>query len=408
MAPHTPPTLGPPRRGRGGPRYAMRILLVTPALPHRPSASDATRVFASQLIDHLSARHAFGVVAATGPADTAACAWLAGHAAPVELVPTRHWHRARSSRPAAGLRALAAALGRAVAAFQPDVVHLETAVFAPLARVARAPCVLACHDAPRADDAVPARGWQRLRARLARRREHDWARAWLDAASGCVVESEHDRRAMAAYLPFERVDVVCSGIDAERYAYRRIGNPGRLVFTGDLGRPDDLAAARRLATSILPAIRRQNPRADLVIASTGAAGPARDLGRLDGVRVEGWLADVRPTVWNAAVYVSPVASSVGRTRRLLEALALGTPVVASPASLSRLDAVVPGHHVLSADSDAEVAEAVSLLMREPVIANTIARNARDLVERSLTWRAVTQRYEHVYRRIAEVRLERAA
>jgi glycosyltransferase involved in cell wall biosynthesis len=388
----------------------MRILFVSPALPHRPSASDATRAFASQLIDHLSARHAFGVVAATGPGDTAiARAWLAGRAAPVELVPARRWRRALSGHPGAGLRQLAAALRRATATFQPDVIHLASAMFAPLARVAGAPCVLACHDAPVADDAaLPARGWRRLRARLGRRRERDWARAWFGAASGCVVESDHDRRAIAAHLPVERIDVVCAGIDAERYAFRRIGNPGRLVFTGDLGRPGDLAAARRLATSILPAIRRRNPRADLVIASTGTAEPARDLGRLDGVRVEGRLADVRPMVWGAAVYVSPVASSAGRTSRLLEALALGTPVVASAASLSRLDAVVPGHHVLTADSDADVAHAVSLLMREPVMPNTIARNARDLVERSLTWRAVTQRYEHVYRRIAASRLEQAA
>jgi glycosyltransferase involved in cell wall biosynthesis len=112
-------------------------------------------------------------------------------------------------------------------------------------------------------------------------------------------------------------------------------------------------------------------------------------------------------VWGAAVYVSPL-TGVGRTTGLLEALALGTPVVGSPASLSRLDAVVAGHHVLSADSDADFVDAVCLLMREPVVANTIARNARELVERSLTWRAVTQRYDDVYRRIVQPRMEQAA
>jgi glycosyltransferase involved in cell wall biosynthesis len=369
-------------------------------------------VFASHLVDHLSARHTFGVVAATGPADTAmARAWLAGRAAPVEIVPAGRWCHPLSGRPGAGLRALAGALRRATAAFQPDVVHLDSALLAPLARVAGAPSVLACHDAPAvlAGDATraTARGWRRLRARLVERREGDWARAWFGAVSACVVESEHDRRVTSAYLPFERIDVISAGIDAERYAYRRIGEPGRLVFTGDLGRPGDVEAARRLATSILPAIRRRSPRTDLVIASTGTAEPARDLGRLDGVRVDGRLADLRPTVWGAATYISPL-TGVGRTTRLLEALALGTPVVGSPASLSRLDAVVPGHHALSADSDTDVADAVSLLMREPVVANTIARNARELVERSLTWRAVTQRYEDVYRRVAQARTEQAA
>jgi glycosyltransferase involved in cell wall biosynthesis len=103
-----------------------------------------------------------------------------------------------------------------------------------------------------------------------------------------------------------------------------------------------------------------------------------------------------------------VGAGSGRAARILESLALGTPVVASPASLSRLDDVVPGHHVLTADSDADVADAISLLLREPVVANTIARNARALVERSLAWRAVIPRYEDVYRRVGESAMVEAA
>jgi glycosyltransferase involved in cell wall biosynthesis len=388
----------------------MRILFVSPALPHRPS-HDAARLVVAQLIDHLSARHTIGVVAASGPADTAAArAWLAARAAPVELVAARRWRRPLSGRPDHGLRTLAAAVRRASLAFEPDVVHLQSAVLAPLARVATAPCVLACHEslpAP-ARDAARAPAWQRLRARLAERRERDWARAWFDGVSACVVDCEHDRRATSAYLPDDRLEVITAGIEADRYPYRRIGDPVRLVFTGDLGVPGDLEAARRLALAILPAVRRRMPRTELLVASTGTAEPARELGRLEGVRVEGRLADLRPTVWGAAVYVSAAASGAGRNARLLEALALGTPVVATTASLSRLDAVVPGHHVLTADGDGELVDAISLLMREPVVANTIARNARELVERSLTWRSVAQRYEGVYRRVGTLAMERAA
>jgi len=386
----------------------MRILIVSPALPHRPS-HDAARLVVSQLIDHLSARHTIGVVAASGPADTAAArAWLAARAAPVELVAVDRWRRPLSGRPDHGLRTLAAAVRRASLAFEPDVVHLQSAVLAPLARVATAPCVLACHESPPARGPARAPGWQRLRARLAERRDRDWARAWFDGVSACVVDSQHDRRATSAYLPDDRLDVIAPGIDADRYPYRRIGAPARLVFTGDLGVPGDLEAARRLALAILPAVRRRMPRTELLVASTGTADPARELGRLEGVRVEGRLADLRPTVWGAAVYVSAAGTGAGRTARLLEALALGTPIVATAASLSRLDAVVPGHHVLTADGDGELVDAISLLMREPVVANTIARNARELVEQSLTWRAVAERYDDVYHRVGKLTTALAA
>lgn len=106
--------------------------------------------------------------------------------------------------------------------------------------------------------------------------------------------------------------------------------------------------------------------------------------------------------------VGVIAATFGRTARVLEALALGTPVVATSASLSGLDDVLPGHHVLTAQTDAEFADAVALLLREPVVANTIARNARDLVERRFTWRTVVQRYEALYARLAPARVERAA
>jgi glycosyltransferase involved in cell wall biosynthesis len=390
----------------------MRILLVCPAVPQPPSHG-ASRLVASQLIDHLRDRHAFALVAAAGPGDSAtAHSWLAVAAAPVAIVPAHRMRHPLSGRPAEGLRALATALRRATAAFRPDVVHLESALLAPLARVAGVPCVLGCPESP----AAAARGagrylaptWQRLRARLDERRETGWAREWFGGVTACVVDCEDDRRISSARVPLEQIEVIPGGIDAERYAYRRIGHAGRLVFSGDVSKPGDLHAARRLATSILPLVRRRIPRAELLIAATGDAEAAHDLGRLEGVRVESRLADLRPSLWGAGVYVSPLVTGAGRAPRLLEAFALGTPVVASAASVSRLDDVVPGQHALGAEDDADFADAVGLLMREPVTATTLAGNARALVERCRTWRTIAQRYDDVYQRLGQQSIGRAA
>jgi len=118
------------------------------------------------------------------------------------------------------------------------------------------------------------------------------------------------------------------------------------------------------------------------------------------VRVSGSLGDLRASVWGAAVYVSPLDAGFGRTARLLEPMALGTPVVASPPTLSGLPGVVAGQHVLSAESDEEFASAIRRLLREPLLANTLARTARQLVERRFTWRTVAERYETLYARLA--------
>ena len=353
----------------------MRILLVAPALAR-------AHVVACQLIEHLSERHTFAVVAAAGAADAGARARLTAGATVADIVPSRE-RRVGAGGP--DLRTLADRVRRASIAFRPDVVHLESAWLAPLAGIGGAACVLGCHEASAAT-----------------------ACEGLDRVSTCVVDSEHDRRQLAGLLPLERIEVIGTAIDAERYAYRRIAHGARLVFTGDLGRPDDLDAARRLARSILPAIRRQIPRAELLVATTGSAEAARKLTRCAGVRVEGRLGDLRPSVWGAALYVSPVADGAGRPPRILEALALGTPVVASTASLSRLDEIVSGHHLLTADRDADVAHGVVLLMHEPVVANTLARHARALVEAGRTWATAAEQYDALYRRLVQMPSARAA
>jgi glycosyltransferase involved in cell wall biosynthesis len=385
----------------------MRLLFVTPRLPHLP-CHDAARVAVSHVIDQLARRHIIAVVtAATGGDTPGQHAWLNERAEWVETVSAGRWRRL-SGRPGRSLHVLADAVRRAAEEFAPDVVHVEGSLLAPVASVAHAPVVLACHESAAARARHLRRAgrsvWLRLGARLDERIERAWERRWCARAAACVVDSEDERRALAERVRFERIDVIPAGIDAAQHGYRRSGEPWRLVFTGDLDTPRDVEAARRLATTILPLVRADAPRAELLVAG-GQAAPdeTRALAALPGVRVASSLVDLRPSVWSGAVYVSPLNSGSGRKIRLLEPMALGTPVVASRASLAGLPDVLPGHHALAADRDDEFAEAVLMLLRDPVVANTIARNARDLVERRFTWRTAAQRYEALYARLVAPR-----
>src|SRR5437868_3747807 len=120
------------------------------------------------------------------------------------------------------------------------------------------------------------------------------------------------RAALAGHVALERVEVIPAGIEDAKHAYRRSGEPWRLVFTGDLSAPRDVEAARRLAGAILPRVRRDVPRAELLLAGTdGTADAARALAALPGVRVSGSLGDLRASVWGAAVYVSPLDAGFG-------------------------------------------------------------------------------------------------
>jgi glycosyltransferase involved in cell wall biosynthesis len=82
-------------------------------------------------------------------------------------------------------------------------------------------------------------------------------------------------------------------------------------------------------------------------------------------------------------------------------MAVGTPVVTAPRCLSGLDHVLPGHHLLVAEGDAEMADAAVLVVREPVVAATLSANARQLVERRYTWAAVARSWESLWLRTAD-------
>jgi glycosyltransferase involved in cell wall biosynthesis len=382
----------------------MRIMMVSPLLPYLP-CHEGFRLLPAHLLEHLSCRHAVAVVAPLTAAQTPAQrAWTAGRAASLALVPAGRWRRALTGAPAEGLAALRTAVTGAVERFKPDVLHLEGALMAPLAAVGGVPTVLSCHESPalRARDARRGaqRPWARLRATLDERVERGWEQRWFASVDGCVVRSEADRAAIGEHLSVARVDVIPAGIDPAQYALRQAGLRGRLVFTGDLASSRDAAAARRLALDILPRVRQQWPRADLLIAGAHAAPAVVALAALPGVRVSTGVSDPRPSVWSGAVYVSAPRAGFGSNAPIVEAMALGTPVVAAPCALSGLAEVRAGHHVLTAHSDAEFAEAALALLREPGAAGAMARHARDLVERRYTWRTVAERFEQVYGRMA--------
>jgi glycosyltransferase involved in cell wall biosynthesis len=242
-----------------------------------------------------------------------------------------------------------------------------------------------------------------MQAVLDERLETDWERRWLPAADACIVASEHDRRVLAERVPYEHIDVVPPGVDEQRYTVRRTPEPGRLVFVGRLAGPSHLEAARRLATRVLPRVRRAVPGAELVVAGSGPRGPLRALAALPGVRAAGATTDVRPSLWSATVALIPAEAAPGVDAAMLEAMALGTPVVTSRRCLSGLDHLIPGHHLITADSDAELADAAVLVLREPVVATTLAANARQVVQRAYSWSAVADAWESLWRRAVEPR-----
>jgi glycosyltransferase involved in cell wall biosynthesis len=383
----------------------MRVLMVTRTTPHLPT-HDRARLVPAHLLAHLAGHHEIALVAVQAAGDTPAQrGWAASVATAVTHVPAT---RRRLPLPSARGEALApvrAAALQAIAEWTPDVVHLEGTPLAPLAGALPVPSVVACRESGvrRAREArrlarTP-REW--MRAQIDERLETEWERRWLPAAQACIAGSEDDRRVLAERVPAQRIDVIPVGVDETRYDFRRSAEAARLIFAGNLARPAHREAARRLATRVLPRVRRAVPPAELLVIGGGPEAALRGLAELPGVRVAGATSDLRPSLWSAAATLVPAEAGPAVEAAILEAMALGTPVVAAPRTLGGLDHVLPGYHLLGADTDAELAEAALLVLREPVVASTLATNARQLVERRYTWAALARAYTSLWARAAD-------
>lgn len=178
----------------------------------------------------------------------------------------------------------------------------------------------------------------------------------------------------------------------------------RLVFTGMMGYVPNYDGVLHFLDEAFPRIRAKIPDAELLVV--GKNPPAHLRRRSgDGVKVTGFVQDVRPHVYSAAVYVVPLRMGGGTRLKVLEALSAGIPVVTTPIGCEGID-VVDGEHVLIREEPEAFAEAVLELLSDPELAARLVRNGRRLVEEVYDWRHIGARMDIAFREMLLRRTER--
>jgi sugar transferase (PEP-CTERM/EpsH1 system associated) len=210
-----------------------------------------------------------------------------------------------------------------------------------------------------------------------------------------VITSDSERDALLELDPRLRVDTVPNGVDTEYFAPTGAPKvPRRIIFSGKMSYSPNAQAATWFAGEVFPRIRAKWDDAGFVIAGSNPPQKVRALADTPGIAVTGYLDDLRPVVEAASVAVAPMQSAVGIQNKVLEAMAMGLPVVASPLATRAIGRDTPG--VVEADSADEVADAVDRLFEDPEGAAKIGRKGRELVQTSFSWQAAAEKLEGVY------------
>ncbi|MFN2272851.1 MAG: glycosyltransferase [Anaerolineae bacterium] len=413
----------------------MKILFLTPQLPYPPQKGTALRNWG--LISGLAERHEVAVLSFLDPGQPPDLDYVLTAACRVEVVEpplrsmrTRLREMLLTSKPDMALRLASDAYARRLAdwlAREPfDVVHVEgielapyldviEMIFSPLSsppngggqrggESSRPLIVFDDHNCEYllqkrtflTDARIPARWpgaaysfvqWLRLRryeAQACRR------------ADRVLAVSEADAKALHRLVPGVKVIVVPNGIDTRAYApaLTRV-DTSTLVFTGTMDFRPNVDAVLWFAREVLPKVGAQV--ADVRFLAVGQR-PHRRLDVLRGdpaVTLTGFVDDPRPYIADAAVYVVPLRMGGGTRFKILEALAMGKPVVSTTLGAEGFP-VTHGQELLLADEPAEFAQAVVSLLNAPERCEALGQAGRTFVEARYDWRVIVPLVEAAY------------
>ena len=168
----------------------------------------------------------------------------------------------------------------------------------------------------------------------------------------------------------------------------RSGGP-LIVFTGQMDYRPNVEAVDSFARETLPALRVRHPDACFAIVGRSPVPQVSALAQLPGVIVTGAVPDVRGWLAAADVVVAPLRIARGIQNKVLEAMAMARPVVASPQAAEGIDAQNGVHFLIAADPADEV-EKISGLLADAEWARRLGIAARSRVEQRYRWSETLQ------------------
>jgi sugar transferase (PEP-CTERM/EpsH1 system associated) len=182
-----------------------------------------------------------------------------------------------------------------------------------------------------------------------------------------------------------QMDWFPNGVDSEFFS------PGDMPYDADaisfVGRMDyfpNQQAMQFFANEVFPRIRERRPTATLTIIGAEPSADIRRLASREGVAVTGTVPDVRDHVRRSAVSVAPLMIARGTQNKIIECMAMGVPVVASPAAAGGVDAV-PGEHLQVARTPDDYAAKLLGLMTDRAERQRFAAAGRARVETHHSW-----------------------
>jgi sugar transferase (PEP-CTERM/EpsH1 system associated) len=389
----------------------MRILMLCHRLPFPPLTGDRVRAF--HIARYLSQRHRLTLAfPAEGLHEKSSVHELRRYVPDLEFAEVGRFRRQMSvlhgligSVPLTVKYFASAALAQKVRRRldgQPfDLVYVSSSAMAPYALPATAPFVMDFVDVDSekwsqyAERCAPPFSWiYALESRRLQRFERDIAHC----AVLSLFSSQAEETLFQSFAPGTRTVTLPNGVDTGYFSPGPSATVTRptIIFTGALDYFPNIDAVCHFSRTIWPLIRQRVPEVRLLVVGRRPAAPIRRLEREPGLAVLGDVPDVRPYMRKAQVAVVPLRMGRGIQNKVLEAMAMGLPVVASPQPAQGIAARV-GVEWFVEDGREAFASRVVTLLRNQLLRADVGARARLYVERTHAWSTILSRLEGLLR-----------
>jgi sugar transferase (PEP-CTERM/EpsH1 system associated) len=225
--------------------------------------------------------------------------------------------------------------------------------------------------------------------------------AWLLSAFDlCTMVSDKDRNARLELAPDQSVAVVPNGVDLEHYTTGLARpQPASLIYSGALTYHANFDAVKFFLSQIYPLIKEEVAEVTFRVTGETRGVPLQGLPADTSVEFTGYMEDIRPYVAGSWACVVPLRIGGGTRLKILEAMALGTPVVATSKGAEGLE-VTDRENILIADEPTDFADQVLHLLRDPGLREKLSKGGRRLVVEKYDWKVIGREFSALLQQIA--------
>jgi len=238
-----------------------------------------------------------------------------------------------------------------------------------------------------------------------------WEEHYWKSCTKLITMSEEDKQFITQVVGDEsKIAVVSNGVDVEWFdeKQRNVPETPTVLSVGTFNWLPNVEAVNFLVQEVWPKIKTLLPETKLWIVGNAPTKQIFEYQKKDtSITITGGIPDIRDAFTQAHVLVAPVFSGKGTRYKILEAMAAGTPVVATKIAVEGLG-VEHGSDVLTGDTADEIAQLTVKVLKDKKLQQKLSENGKKFIRAKYDWESIAKKLDVIYKSIGQQPREESA